>query len=62
MRMKGLMNELSLFRGQEFKPVERKAIIIKCADYRGGADGPNKMKNPPKELLDSEMGSYLALL
>jgi len=27
------------------------AIVIMCADYRGGHDGPNKMKNPPKELL-----------
>ena len=33
-----------------------------CADYRGGHDGPNKMKNPPKELLYNEMTSYMTML
>ena len=46
-----LMNELSLFKGKEFKPVERKALVLMCANYRGGHEGPNKMKNPPKDLL-----------
>ena len=57
-----LMKELSLFKGQEFKPFERKALVIMCADYRGGHDGPNKMKNPPKELLYNEMTSYMTML
>ena len=48
-----LMNELSLFKGKEFKPVERKALVLMCANYRGGHEGPNKMKNPPKELLNN---------
>ena len=57
-----LMNELSLYKGQEFKPVERKALVLMCADYRGGHEGPNKMKNPPKELLYNEMTSYMTML
>ena len=56
------MNELSLFKGQEFKPVERKALVIMCAEYRTGHDGPNKMKNPPKELMENEMKSYMTML
>jgi len=26
-----------------------------CTDYRKGADGPNKMKDPPKDILENEM-------
>ena len=62
MLTKSLMNELSLFKGQEFKPVQRKALVIMCAEYRKGHDGPNKMKNPSKELLENERKSYLTML
>ena len=56
------MNELSLFKGYVFKPVERKALIIMCANYWGGEVGPNKMKNPPKDILYNEMTSYMTML
>ena len=33
-----------------------------CAEYRGGQDGPNKMTNPPKDLMLNEMTSYVTML
>ena len=45
-----------------FNPAERKAVLIICTDYRTGADGPNKMKDPPKDILENEKNSYLGWL
>ena len=45
-----------------FNPAERKAVLIICTDYRTGAEGPNKMKDPPKDILENEKNSYLGWL
>ena len=60
--IKSLESELRLYRGRQFNPVEWKALVIICSDYRLGAEGPNKMKNPPKDILENEMNSYIIWL
>lgn len=33
--------------------------MIICTDYRAGVDGPNRYKDPPKDILHNEKLSYI---